>query len=99
MYFKVSAVMGSFYGISAAALNHLIKVLHYILSLMSPTLPQNSSFLATFSTLLDLLGAQSGGSASDTIFGANNSSYSNLNFDLNYLHTYAFLKSFCLTSL
>ena len=42
MYFKVSAVMGIIYGISTAALNHLIKVLHYILSLMSPTVPQVS---------------------------------------------------------
>ena len=39
---KFLLLWGSFYGISAAALNHLIKVLHYILSLMSPTLPQVS---------------------------------------------------------
>ncbi len=52
---KFLLLWGSFYGISAAALNHLIKVLHYILSLMSPTLPQISSLLTIFPTSLYML--------------------------------------------
>lgn len=45
----------SFYGISAPALNHLIKVLHYVLSLISPTSSQIASLLTIFPTSLYML--------------------------------------------
>ena len=47
---KFLLLWGSFYGISAAALNHLIKVLHYVLSLLSPTSSQIASLLTIFAT-------------------------------------------------
>lgn len=52
---KFLLLWGSFYGISAAALNHLIKFLHYVLSLMSPTSSQIASLLTIFPTSLYML--------------------------------------------
>ena len=45
---KFLLLWASFYGISATTLNHLIKSLHYILSLMSVICPQVASILTIF---------------------------------------------------
>ena len=52
---KFLLLWSSFYGISAAALNHLIKFLYYVLSLISPTSSQIVSLLTIFPTSLYML--------------------------------------------
>ena len=48
-------VWASFYGISATALNHLIKLLHYIFSILAQNISATTAFITSFPTSLYMM--------------------------------------------
>ena len=48
-------VWASFYGISATALNHLIKLLHYIFSILARNISATTAFITSFPTSLYMM--------------------------------------------
>ena len=83
---RYNGILGKYHtnqqSIEIQLMRRFIENMH-IISLVNPdSLAPEHSYIFE-----DLLGAQSSGSASDTVFGVNNSLSSNCNFDLNHPNT------------